>query len=218
MSEQALVERALGNRSRARVYAALRDAHEPLDASQLGELVGLHPNTVRWHIDHLVDAGLVAARSQPLDRPGRPRVVYETSAEEEPQNPAREDHRLLATVLAGALAEQPDGPKRAVEAGEAWGRFLVERPEPGVRTPPAEAMGEITRVLDDQGFEPEVSGLTLRMHHCPFRELAEKHASVVCGMHHGLVAGALEELRTTVTADQLTPFAEPGVCVLRFSV
>jgi predicted ArsR family transcriptional regulator len=195
------------------VYAALRDAAEPLDSAGLAARVQLHPNTVRWHLDHLLDAGLVVSARQPTDRPGRPRIVYEALAE--PTDAvAGDDHRLLASALAGALAELPDGAARAVAAGEEWGRFLVERPEPGTRTPADAAVGALTKILDDQGFEPTVDGACLRMHRCPFRELAEKHPQVVCGMHRGLVAGALAELHAEVEAGALVPFAEPGVCTL----
>lgn len=210
---EARIEGALGNRSRARVYAALRDAAEPLDSAALAARVGLHPNTVRWHLDHLLDAGLVAATRESTDRPGRPRVVYAALAEPVAAVVA-DDHRLLASALAGALAELTDGPARAVAAGEEWGRFLVERPEPGTRTPAGAAVGALTKILDDQGFEPTSDGASVRMHHCPFRELAEKHQAIVCGMHRGLVAGALAELRAEVQAGTLVPFAEPGVCTL----
>jgi predicted ArsR family transcriptional regulator len=212
-SHEARLQGALGNRSRARVYATLRDAGEPLDAATLAARVGLHQNTVRWHLDHLLDAGLVSSGRQPLDRPGRPRVVYEALPEPLPAA-AADDHRLLASALAAALADTPDGPQRAVAAGEEWGRYLVERPEPGARTAAADAVEAVVQILDDQGFAPTVDGTCVAMHHCPFRELATKHPEVVCGMHHGLVVGALAELRTDVSAGELVPFAEPDVCTL----
>jgi predicted ArsR family transcriptional regulator len=214
---EARIESALGDRSRARVYAALRDAAEPLDSAGIAARVGLHQNTVRWHLDHLLAAGLVAAERQPAARPGRPRVVYEALQEAVPAA-ARDDHRLLASALAGALAQLPDGAARAVAAGEEWGRFLIERPEPGMRTPTAVAVAALTAILDDQGFEPSAEGVRLRMCHCPFRELAEKHPDVVCGMHRGLVAGALSELRADVAVGALVPFAEPAACTLELVV
>jgi DNA-binding transcriptional ArsR family regulator len=57
-----LLHRALADDRRARIVAELESAGEGLDASDLGRRVGLHPNTVRWHLGVLADAGLVDSR------------------------------------------------------------------------------------------------------------------------------------------------------------
>jgi len=42
----------------------------------------------------------------------------------------RDDYRLLATMLTGAVATVEDRVERAEETGHAWGRYLVRRPPP----------------------------------------------------------------------------------------
>ena len=87
---------------------------------------------------------------------------------------------------------------------------------------PGEAIEKLTAALAEIGFAPEAvaeeSGCQLRLHQCPFREVAERHQDVVCALHLGLMQGVLEQFRAPVTADRLQPFAEPSVCVAELSV
>ena len=59
--------RALAEPSRARILETLAAAGEPLDAAELAERVGLHPNTVRWHLGVLADAGFVTSSPRASD-------------------------------------------------------------------------------------------------------------------------------------------------------
>ncbi len=204
--------RALADPSRARILRTLAEAGGPLDAHQLAARVGLHPNTVRWHLGVLANAGFVSSRTEPRTRPGRPRVVF-TATEEEAEG--REDYRLLAAILAGSLSGTENGTAAAERAGEAWGRFLVERPRPFARLSAGDAADQVVRLLDEHGFEPERENGDVLMHRCPFRDLAEQHGDVVCAVHLGLIRGALAEIGAPVTATRLEPFVEPGLCRAR---
>jgi predicted ArsR family transcriptional regulator len=142
--------RALADAHRVRIVEELRAAEGGLDAAELADRVGLHPNTVRWHLGILADAGLVGSSPAARARPGRPRTLY--SLEPEPAEHGTDEHRLLATVLTGALAASEDGAVRAEEAGEAWGRYLLARdPLERVR---GDGVEEVVELLDQQGFEP----------------------------------------------------------------
>src|SRR5680860_116471 len=68
--------RVLAGVSRVQVLEVLRAQTAPLAVVVVADRVGLHPNTVRLHLDQLVEAGLVAREPEPRDRPGRPRLVY----------------------------------------------------------------------------------------------------------------------------------------------
>ncbi len=52
--------RVLSGQSRVRVLEVLRGEHTPLSATEIAAQVGLHPNTIRLHLDQLVDAGLAS--------------------------------------------------------------------------------------------------------------------------------------------------------------
>ena len=128
---------------------------------------------------------------------------------------AGDDHRLLATILTGAFAEAPDGGRRARAAGRAWGPFLVRRPSPLERVGDEEAVAEVARLLDEEGFQAEPHGTQIHMHRCPFHDLAEANPDIVCGVHMGLMAGALEELGADLEVEGLDVFVRPDLCIAR---
>jgi predicted ArsR family transcriptional regulator len=197
--------------TRTRIEAALRAAPDGLDVPQLADRLGLHPNTVRWHLGALADSGAVSSAPQPHAGRGRPRIVYRF----EPARAAgtRDEYRLLATMLSSAVAS----PDAAEAAGHAWGRYLVPRRLPLVRADDAEATRTVEALLDEQGFAPEAGEGEIRMHRCPFHDLAEAHPEIVCAVHRGLIDGALEELGSELRITGLDVFAQPDLCVARLS-
>jgi predicted ArsR family transcriptional regulator len=205
---------ATGSR-REEVLALLRATDGALSAAEVAEATGLHLNTARFHLDALVDDGLADRASEPRDEPGRPRILYSAQG----PMPGPRSYALLAEMLTGLVASLKDAGPAAVEAGRAWGRHLVERTAPSERIDAAEAVRRLNSVLDAIGFQPEVrrskKGTEVRLHHCPFREVAEKHTDVVCALHLGLMQGALSELKAPVDATSLEPFVTPQLCVAR---
>lgn len=214
---------ALGE-SRARVLDLLRSAGRPLGVQKVAEQAGLHPNTARFHLDALVYAGLAARESQPRETPGRPSMAYRITGSDGPTGPAGpRRYRLLAEMLTSMIAGvMPDPSEAAVEAGREWGRYLTEPPPPYQRLDAGQAIGKLTAALAEIGFASEAvaegSSCRLRLHQCPFREVAERHQDVVCALHLGLMQGVLEQLRAPVRADQLLPFAEPGACIAELTI
>ncbi|HLI37891.1 MAG TPA: helix-turn-helix domain-containing protein [Streptosporangiaceae bacterium] len=206
--------------SRARVLDLLRAAPGPLGVQEIAGQVGLHPNTARFHLDALVEAGLATRAPRPRETPGRPIMVYQAMETDGPTGQRR--YRLLAEMLTSMIAGvMPTPGEEAADAGREWGRYLTEQPPPYQRLGPGEAMGKLTEALAQIGFAPEAAaeggGYRLRLHQCPFREVAERHQDVVCALHLGLMQGVLEQLRAPVTADRLRPFAEPSVCIADLS-
>jgi predicted ArsR family transcriptional regulator len=208
------VHRALADERRSRIVEELRANPGGLDAQELGRRLGLHPNTIRWHLAVLTDADLVDSHPGERTTPGRPRIVFTlTRGGAEPEN-----YRLLATILTGGLAELPEAGAKAEQAGRAWGRYLVQRPPPHVRTPDDDARQQVVALLDEHGFRPETEGDEVHMRRCPFRELAETAPGIVCAVHSGLISGALSELHSRLEIDRLEPFVRPDLCVARLRV
>ncbi|WP_407068222.1 ArsR family transcriptional regulator, partial [Lapillicoccus sp.] len=58
------VHTALASSTRRRLLELLRGADTARDVHELGEAVGLHPSTVRFLLETLRQAGLVARREQ----------------------------------------------------------------------------------------------------------------------------------------------------------
>jgi predicted ArsR family transcriptional regulator len=207
-------------RSRADVLDMLRAADGPLGVREVAQRTGLHPNTARFHLEALADAGLAARETQDRDTPGRPRTGYRAVAD----GPAgRRRYRLLAQMLTSLIAATMPQPGRAAEeAGREWGGYLTEQPPPYQRPAAAEAVAQLTAIMEELGFapQPEAAGggqYRLLLRHCPFREVAEQHQDVICALHLGLMRGALARMRAPVTADRLEPFAEPSLCIARLT-
>jgi predicted ArsR family transcriptional regulator len=207
------LHRALADERRARLVRELGSAEDGLDVQELAHRVGLHPNTLRWHLGILADAGVVESHAAARAAPGRPRIVY-TLAAGAPDR-GGDEYRLLAGMLTHAVAELDDGPQRAEQAGRAWGRYLVERPSPLARTGDGEAIQKVVQLLAQQGFAPAASGSEIRMRRCPFHDLAESHPEIVCTVHRGLISGALAELGSDLEVEELDAFVEPDLCVAK---
>jgi predicted ArsR family transcriptional regulator len=133
-------------------------------------------------------------------------------------------YRLLARILLSQLESTgPDAEAAATSAGRAWGRYLVEQPPPVRRPTVQETFDKLAALLADLGFDPQIAGDDgsadgIRLRHCPFLELAEEFGPIVCPLHLGLIRGALAELRASVQATRLEPFAEPDACLVHLAV
>jgi predicted ArsR family transcriptional regulator len=223
MDMQALLAPDAGARlgeSRARVLDLLRAAGGPLRVPEVAEQAGLHPNTARFHLDALAEAGLATREPQPRETPGRPSVAYRATGQDGPTG--RRRYRLLAEMLTSLIAGMMPQPEdAAAAAGREWGRYLTEQPPPYQGLGAGQAIEKLGAALEEIGFAPETTaegdGYRLRLHQCPFREVAERHQNVVCALHLGLMQGVLAQLRAPVTADRLQPFAEPNVCIAELS-
>lgn len=202
-------------RSRTNVLDMLRSAEGPLGVRDVAQRMGLHQNTARFHLEALVEAGLATREAEDRETPGRPRIGYRAVA----GGPAgQRRYRLLAemltTLIAGTL---PEPVRAAEEAGREWGAYLTEPPSP---YEPLTATAAIAKLIaiKELGFAPQPedgSGRQYRLglRQCPFREVARRHPDVICSLHLGMMRGALARLRAPLSADKLSPFAEPGLCV-----
>jgi len=174
-------------RSRARVLDVLRAAGSPLGVLQVADRTGLHPNTARFHLDALVEAGLASRAPQARSAPGRPSITYQATG----GGPAgKRRYRLLAQMLTSLITGMLPQPERAAtEAGREWGAYLTE-PSPPYRRPDAgEAIEKLAAVMAELGFAPQTEAdgpqYRLRLHECPFLEVARQHQDVVCSLHLG---------------------------------
>jgi predicted ArsR family transcriptional regulator len=207
--------------SRARVLGLLRAARGSLGVREIASQAGLHPNTARFHLDALVQAGLVSRERRQREGLGRPGMVYSATGEGGPAGQRR--YRLLAEMLASMIAGVlPQPGEAAAEAGREWGRYLTGQLPPYEQLDAGEAIERLRATLEDIGFAPELtaegSGYRLLLRQCPFREVAERHQDVVCALHLGLMQGALAQMRAPVTARRLQPFAEAWGCTAELAV
>lgn len=201
--------------SRAAVLETVQDQTEPVTMAALVRSSGLHANTLRDHLDALVRRGLVRRhRAEPSGR-GRPAWLYQATGADET---GRSEYAGLAGVLASAIHRTSDSPREdAIVAGTEWGHDLARGPG---RTPAdASARRQVVDLLADIGFGPESDEPLSVVHltRCPLLEAAYKYPDVVCGVHLGIVRGALEEYGADPEGTELLPFSEPGACRLQLA-
>lgn len=178
---------------RRAVLRALCASRVPMSIAAIAGKLGVHPNTVRFHLDNLVADGQVERVEPGRGRPGRPPLMFRAVRRTDSTGTRR--YRLLAEILASGLAAERDSRVMALSAGRAWGRQL-EAPPAGADT--EETIDHLVAVLDDLGFAPERRASNGRqqvgLRHCPFLELAETQAGVVCPVHLRDHAGSLANM------------------------
>jgi predicted ArsR family transcriptional regulator len=205
--------------ARATVLAALRRQPGPITLADLSDATGLHVNTLREHIDALIEVGLVERRRAEPSGRGRPAWLYEAvDGPDEPES----TYGGLAAALATVIQRTSTSPRDdAIRAGTTWGRELAKkRPAVDRRRRGAErqaaAVRRVVELFRQLGFAPETDDRrgVVRLTRCPLLDTAKRYPDVVCGVHLGIVRGAIEEYGGDPTGSDLQPFSEPGACRL----
>lgn len=195
----------------------IKASDSPVTVATIADGLGIHQNTVRFHLDDLVARGQVERVPGETSGPGRPPHVYRTRRGMDPEGPR--SYRLLAEIALGAIATGPDPTTQALTTGRAWGAFLLGRPPSATAVTEEEAIGRLLALLAELGFAPERSAAdhAIGLRNCPFLELVDSHAQILCPLHLGVMQGAMTVLTTDVVVDRLEPFAEPGLCLAHIS-
>jgi len=184
-----------------------------MTVTDIADRVGLHPNTIRFHLTSLINQGLIAQHSEEREMRGRPHILYSVIPSK--IYAGRRNYRLLAQVLITFVADGAHLKRRnLVAAGEVWGRRLA------AQRPSAEGVLPTQRVLDtldELGFAPEMTMYSSRpkisMNHCPFLEAAEQNRTTVCAVHLGLMQGMLQGYQAPWSVTRLDPFVRPSLCL-----
>lgn len=190
------VLKALADDTRYAIYRELSTSTRALAAQDLADRLGVHPNTIRLHLEKLRDVGLIDVEAVHRGTVGRPQHLY-FLADGAPglgfDPPA---HALLAGLL-GALSEHVGAsPDEAAQTGNSWGRAA------GRRTSARSCVDALEAELHGLGFEPVAGsgdgtsegGARIEFLHCPFKELAEAYPELVCNLHRGLCEGLVEQV------------------------
>jgi predicted ArsR family transcriptional regulator len=202
---------------REQVLRELRLAAVPVGIAELADRLGVHPNTVRFHLDKLVDGGRVERVRGGTPATGRPPQLYRPVRGMDPTGPRH--FRLLAQVLVEALSAHPEPEAEAARAGREWGRARAQAHRPDEE--PGAPSDKLVLLMDELGFDPEVSPPRdgeagtpwMGLRSCPFLELATDRPGIVCPVHLGIMQGALEGWQADVTVDRLDPFVQPDLCL-----
>jgi predicted ArsR family transcriptional regulator len=196
---------ALGEPVRRALYRYVASQADPVSRDQAAEGLGVPRHVAKFHLDRLVEDGLLDVEyKRPPGRggpgAGRPAKLYRRAAGEVAVSLPERRYDLAGWLLARAVN---DAEREDVSVAEALGRAAREsgralgeeaRLRAGRRPGRATLLEAAREVLEERGYEPLLgeSGMTLA--NCPFHLLAREYTDLVCGMNLDLIQGFLSGL------------------------
>lgn len=196
---------------RRRLYAVVSARSEPVSRDDAAGAAGIGRALAAYHLDKLVEAGLLTAIYQrPEGRTGpgagRPAKLYCRSEREFAVSVPPREYELAARLLVRAVDSDPSGRSRA--ALRAAARQLGTELGGQVADP---EQRNLETVLAAYGYEPEhCTDDVTRLRNCPFHQLVEQHKDTVCGMNLALIDGLAAGLEASALRAVLDP--QPGYC------
>jgi predicted ArsR family transcriptional regulator len=181
--------------------------------------VGIQRQLAAFHLDKLVDAGLLDTTYRRLSGrtgpgAGRPAKLYRRSSSEHSVSLPPRHYDLAAELLASAVEEAGDRPARAAltDVARRFGRRLGGelRSHLGSRASRERRLTALADSLDGYGYQPRREGSAVRLTNCPFHAWAEGHRDLVCGMNMSLINGVVEGMEAKDLVPCLDP--RPGEC------
>jgi predicted ArsR family transcriptional regulator len=168
--------------------------------SELCAATGLHANTVREHVQRLMDAGYVIAETERRTTRGRPRVLY-------------------SAATGAGEASSPVAVRRAEQAarrGDLLRRVYGSDPDAELGADELHQLDALVEDLGDAGFEPIVDEreLTVDLTPCPHAPETE-HRGILCGVHVGLMDSVLAQAGGPLRVEGITPSCDPTHCVVQ---
>jgi predicted ArsR family transcriptional regulator len=203
---------ALADRSRRSLFDYVRHAGHPVSREDAASATRMSRNLAAFHLDKLVDAGLLVARYQaPAGRPrgrGRTPKVYAPAGDGLTVTIPERRYELIAEILADGMAAEPQNAADAAERhayrrGHALGVDVSDRER-----------DSLIAALGVLGFEPARDGCRTLLHNCPFHALAVQHTALVCGLNYAFLRGLADGLGADVDV-RLAP--RPGACCVEFT-
>ena len=150
-----------------RVLELIESAHHPMTAAEVASALGLHHNTVREHLDALIEAGFVEVSTNPTGRRGRPALHYASTA----PDPAEvlDSYLTLLDAISETLGTSPQAQKLALDIGRRW----------------AQLMSSAQRIEEPAEGASPAQGETLVLKSCPLITGSRVPRPLVCLMHEG---------------------------------
>lgn len=211
---------ALAEPARRALYLYVAAQPEPVSRDGAAEGVGLPRHTAKFHLDKLVEEGLLDTEFRRLSGrrgpgAGRPTKLYRRSARQVAVTLPQRHYDLAGQVLAegvdaAARAGVPvlDAVREAAAAtGRRLGAQARQRCASAVPTP-----RDVVAALGEHGYEPRRHEAVTVLGNCPFHALARDHTALVCGINLSLLTAFLEEFGAPGSRARLDP-APDRCCV-----
>lgn len=196
---------AISSFSRVEILALIQ-ARPERTIAELTAATGLHANTVREHLQRLIEGGHVLATTEHRTTRGRPRTLYSA---------ATGDQDASSPIARRKVQE-------AADRGDVMRRVL---PWTGasVQTLGESATHQLDAIVDhltESGFDPIVDDaeLTIDLSPCPHAASQSAHRQTLCAVHLGLMQAVLTQASGPLHAACIRSSARPTDCVVELSV
>ena len=208
---------ALADRVRRELYDYVVSQQEAVGRKQAAEAAGIPQHTAKFHLDRLVDEGLLSVEYRRLSGKtgpgaGRPSKLYRRSdAHIEVSLPGRQ-YDLMGGILAAAIEQNssPEMQQALDTVAHSAGVGVGTAKRTATPEPKGDALTEIADALEAEDFEPVIEPGAVRLRNCPFDHLAQDHTELVCGVNQQFVQGVVDGLRCGCAHASLEP--EAGYC------
>lgn len=221
MTEDAFARRvaklgALSDPVRRALYRFVAEQPGAVSRDQAAEGVDVPRHTAKFHLEKLVDEGLLTTEFRRLTGrsgpgAGRPAKLYRRSRKEVAVSLPERRYDLAGQVLAEAVERALEG----TPIRDALGLAATDAAAAMVAAvaPRGEGIAAVQEVLGRLGYEPtEAPDVSLR--NCPYARLAADHAGLVCQVNESFVGALAREVgcEASVTRRDGGP-AKGGCCV-----
>jgi len=136
------VFKALGDNTRYAIYLELARSTGPLSTGDIAEVLDLHPNTVRPHLERMREVGLLEVDHDNRGTVGRPQHRYRLAADAPSLGLEPPAYPLLAGLLASVASTLALSPDEVAAVGRERGRRA--------------AAERLARLLGDQGDQGDL--------------------------------------------------------------
>ena len=204
---------------RRSLYRYVAAQQGDVSRDEAAEGVGIQRALAAFHLDKLVEAGLLEATFRRLTGrtgpgAGRPAKLYRRSSSDHAVSLPPRTYDLAADLLAQGVEEAAEGPARpAVEqVSRRFGMQLGEQVRsalPG-RASRDRRVAALADALGRYGYEPRREGQSIRLGNCPFHALSEGHRELICGMNLSVLKGVVDGMGGTDL--EARPDPVPGPC------
>jgi predicted ArsR family transcriptional regulator len=210
------IDQRLATASWGTLGAAIVEAlgEGPRQIPELARLLGVHPTTVRAHLEKLLEAGVLEEEAGVPAGRGRPSKRYRL------RHPLLGGDPEVRLVVGGmvSLVRSAYG-DRAEEAAATEGARAGWELGRSYRHPSLEQTArEVVETQERLSFAPappvrRKNLLAVDLHHCPFRiDPGDPDGVLVCAFHEGLVRGLAEVTSGGTVGVRVLPFVAPGIC------
>lgn len=179
---------SLGDTKRRQLYDYVSSSEAATGRDDAAEALGIARSTASFHLDRLVQDGLLAVEFQkPAGKTGpgsgRPAKMYRAVVGEVGASVPDRNYDLAGELMAAAIEDS------AQSNGEVRDVLLATSYRRGMEL--ASGDSTLEDFLADQGYAPRPDGRGgFILLNCPFHRLSARHPEVVCAMNGAFLRGA----------------------------